>query len=145
MTGLSLPATETTLMGLRSLKEWKTLQSKLPEPNSTLFNLIAGQPSLRLDASETQVWSLADGSLNLKKMAEKFQIPIEKVRQIAFRLIVVGLVEEVPDIDAGIANNVDEEKAIAADADVQVINKSERTEISNSFLQSLVGFLQHKA
>ena len=78
-------------------------------------------------------------------MAEKFQIPIEKVRQIAFRLIVVGLVEEVPDIDAGIANNVDEEKAIAADADVQVINKSERTEISNSFLQSLVGFLQHKA
>jgi hypothetical protein len=74
-------------------------------------------------------------------MSERFQIPIEKVRQIAFRLIVVGLVEEVPDIDAGIA---DEEKAIAADANVQVISKSERTEISNSFLQSLVGFLQHK-
>jgi len=34
-------------------------------------------------------------------MAERFQIPLEKVQQIAFRLIVVGLVEEVPDIDAG--------------------------------------------
>jgi hypothetical protein len=141
MTGLSLPATETTLMGLRSLKDWKILQSKLPESNSTLFSLISGQPNLRLDANESQIWSLADGSINLKKMAERFQIPIEKVRQIAFRLIVVGLVEEVPDIDAGIA---DEEKAIAADANVQVISKSERTEISNSFLQSLVGFLQHK-
>jgi hypothetical protein len=141
MTGLSLPATETTLMGLRSLKDWKILQSKLPESNSTLFSLISGQPNLRLDANESQIWSLADGSINLKKMAERFQIPIEKVRQIAFRLIVVGLVEEVPDIDAGIA---DEEKAIAADANVQAVNKSERTEISNSFLQSLVGFLQHK-
>jgi len=46
MTGLSLPATETTLMGLRSLKDWKILQSKLPEPNSTLFNLISGHRSV---------------------------------------------------------------------------------------------------
>jgi hypothetical protein len=145
MTGLSLPATETTLMGLRSLKDWKILQSKLPDPSSTLFNLISGQPSLRLDASETQVWGLADGSTNLKKMAERFQLPIPKVQQIAFRLIVVGLVEEVPDIDLGMVNKVDEEKAIATDANVQAVNKSERTEISNSFLQSLVGFLQRKA
>jgi len=145
MTGLSLPATETTLMGLRSLKDWKNLQSKLPEPNSTLFNLVSGQPTVRLDASETQVWGLADGSINLKKIAEQFQLPILKVQQIAFRLIVVGLVEEVPDIDSGMLNKTDDAKAIATDANVQVISKSERTEISNSFLQSLVGFLQHKA
>ncbi len=143
MTGLSLPATETTLMGLRSLKDWKTLQSKLPEPNSTLFSIISGQPHLRLDAHETQVWGLADGSVNLKKIAAQFNLPIQKVQQVAFRLIVVGLVEEVPDIDAGMVNNV--EGAIATDANVQAVNKSERTEISNSFLQSLVGFLQHKA
>jgi len=52
------------------------LQSKLPSPDSTLFNLVSGQPNLRLDASEAQVWRLADGSMNLKKMAEQFQIPI---------------------------------------------------------------------
>jgi hypothetical protein len=78
-------------------------------------------------------------------MAERFQLPIPKVQQIAFRLIVVGLVEEVPDIDLGMVNKVNEEKAIATDANVQAVNKSERTEISNSFLQSLVGFLQRKA
>jgi hypothetical protein len=144
LTGLSLPATETTLMGLRSLKDWKILQSKLPEPTSTLFNLISGQPTVRLDASEAQILRLADGSINLKKLAERFQMSIEKVQQIAFRLIVVGLVEEVPDIDSGMANNVDEAKAIAADETVQVISKSDRTEISKSFLQSLVGFLQVK-
>jgi hypothetical protein len=143
MTGLSLPATETTLMGLRSLKDWKILQSKLPEPNSTLFSIISGQPQLRLDAHETQVWGLANGSANLKKIAEQFQIPIQKVQQVAFRLIVVGLVEEVPNIDSGMGNN--DEGAIDGDTSGQVISSSERTEISNSFLQSLVGFLQHKA
>jgi hypothetical protein len=145
MTGLSLPATETTLMGLRSLKDWKILQSKLPEPNSTLFNIVSGQSQLRLDNHETQVLGLADGSVNLKKMAVQFQIPIQKVQQIAFRLIVVGLVEEVPDIDGSMMNIADSAAAIDGDTGGRVVNSSERTQISNSFLQSLVGFLQHKA
>ncbi len=139
MTGLSLPATETTLMGLRSLKDWKALQSKLPEPNSTLFKLITGESQLRLDNQENQVWQYADGATNLKKIAENLQVPIAKLQQIAFRLIVVGLVEEVPDIDMGMPTS---------DADSNSGNQSvsnvDRSEISNSFLQSLVGFLQHK-
>jgi len=142
MTGLSLPATETTLMGLRSLKDWKILQSKLPEPSSTLFNIMIGESQLRLDASENQLLKLADGNANLKKMAEKLEMPIQKVQQIAFRLIVVGLVEEVPDIDRSMSSNGDD--AIASVDNGQLPN-TERTEISNSFLQSLVGFLQHKA
>jgi hypothetical protein len=78
-------------------------------------------------------------------MAEQFQIPIQKVQQIAFRLIVVGLVEEVPDIDAGMINITDSGALIDGDTSSKVSSSSERTEISNSFLQSLVGFLQHKA
>ena len=57
----------------------------------------------------------------------------------------VGLVEEVPDIDAGIMNIADSEAAINGDTSGQVIISSERTQISNSFLRSLVGFLQPKA
>jgi len=152
MTGLSLPATETTLMGLRSLKDWKILESKLPEPNSTLFNIISGQSPLRLDASETHVFSLADGSTRLKQMAERLSLPVVKVQQIAFRLVVVGLVEEVPDIDMGMFSNSPDnvDKAIATnnnpnDPNTEIKSTPERTPISNSFLQSLVGFLQHKA
>lgn len=145
MTGLSLPATETTLMGLRSLKDWKTLQSKFPEPNSTLFNIISGDSPLRLDAHENQILRFADGATSLKNMSNHLQLPIEKVQQIAFRLVVVGIVEEVPDIDMGAAANnvpVDMNEEVSPK---QVVNTPERTEISNSFLQSLVGFLQHKA
>lgn len=139
MTGLSLPATETTLMGLRSLKDWKALQSKLPEANSTLFKLIVGEPQLRLENLENQVWQYANGTTNLKKIAEKLGIPIAKLQQIAFRLIVVGLVEEVPDIDMGMPSAESDHAEVN-----QSINNSDRPEISNSFLQSLVGFLQHK-
>jgi hypothetical protein len=60
------------------------------------------------------------------------------LQQIAFRLIVVGLVEEVPDIDMGITS------AESDNGGHQSVINSDRTEISNSFLQSLVGFLQHK-
>jgi hypothetical protein len=146
MTGLSLPATETTLMGLRSLKDWKVLQSKLPDPSSTLFNILSDESSLRLDANETQVRNLADGMMNLKKMAEKLQIPLPKLQQIAFRLIVVGLVEEVPDIDMGMSNtsNGEEIKDIEGDTSGSLTSAPTRTEISSAFLQSLVGFLQHK-
>jgi hypothetical protein len=64
-------------------------------------------------------------------------------------LVVVGLVEEVPDIDMGMSssskasNNTD----IVTNNDTNGGMKStpDRTPISNSFLQSLVGFLQHKA
>jgi len=145
MTGLSLPATETTLMGLRSLRDWQILQSKLPDTSSTLFKIIYDEPHLRLDANESQVWKLADGSMNLKKMAERLQLPLPKIQQISFRLIVVGLVEEVPDIDMGITDNSDDLKGLDGDISGQLSNPPVRTEISNSFLQSLVGFLQHKA
>ena len=118
-----------------NLKSIRILQ---PDQLKLLFNL-------RLDASEAKVWRLTDGSMNLKKMTEQFQIPIQKVQQIAFRLIVVDLVEELPDIDAGIMNIADSESAIDGDTSGQAIISSERTEISNSFLQSLVGFVQHKA
>jgi hypothetical protein len=144
MTGLSLPATETTLMGLRTLKDWKILQSKLPEAGSTLFNIISGQPQFRLDANENQLWSLANGSTSLKKIADQLSLPIAKVQQIAFRLIVVGLVEEVPDIDMGMSNLVDKADA-DGDNNGQVATSPERTPISNSCLPSVVGFLQHKA
>jgi hypothetical protein len=96
MTGLSLPATEATLMGLRGMTDWTGLSSKLPAPDSALFSTIAGKPHLRLDFEESQVWESTDGNATLKAVAKKLNLSIEKIQQIAFRLIVVGLAEEDP-------------------------------------------------
>jgi hypothetical protein len=104
MTGLSLHANETSLMGLRSLKNWKKFQNKLPKVSSKLFSILPGQPYLRLDNQESQLMELANGSISLEAIAKKLALPILKVRQIAFRLIVVGLVDELPATDGSMMN-----------------------------------------
>jgi hypothetical protein len=96
MTGLSAPATDVTLAGLRNLKDWSALEDKLPEPESALLSIVEGQPHLKLNQSELRVWEFADGTVALKDVATRLDLSLDKVRKIAFRLSVVNLAEEFP-------------------------------------------------
>jgi Domain of unknown function (DUF4388) len=96
MTGLSAPATEVTLAGLRALKDWSALADKLPDPASALISAIDGKPQLRLNQTEWQVWEYTSGTVSISAIAKQLQLPIDKVQQIAFRLMVSGLAEEMP-------------------------------------------------
>lgn len=96
MTGLSAPATDVTLAGLRNLKDWSALEDKLPDPESALLSIVEGQPHLKLNQSELRVWEFADGTVALKDVATRLDLSLEKVRKIAFRLSVVNLAEEFP-------------------------------------------------
>lgn len=138
MTGLSVPATEATLMGLRVLRNWDALVDKLPDPNGGLVSIIEGQPHYRLDALEWQVWEYTKGTISLKAIARQLRIPLEKVQQIAFRLITVGLVEEVPLLLGTVPTQAVEPLP------AQLIQEAERQNVSQSFLQNLVGFLRSK-
>ena len=94
MTGLSIPASEATLNGLRMLRDWSALEKKLPDVTSGLVKKIAGKPQVRLEYSECQVLEYANGKLSVRDIAKTIELPLEKVQQIAFRLIVTNLVEE---------------------------------------------------
>jgi Domain of unknown function (DUF4388) len=59
MTGLSAPATDVTLAGLRNLKDWSTLEDKLPDPDAALLSIVEGKPHLKLNQSELMVWEFA--------------------------------------------------------------------------------------
>ena len=167
MTGLSLPATEVTLMGLRTLRDWTALEGKLPDPTSALSSVIGGQPQLRLESAEWQVWELANGSVSLRAIADQLGLPVEKVQQIAFRLIVVNLAAEVPIIAAStptvaastsVTDNLKEELTIIANAPTPAVaastpladnsppgmQSSSTSNVSKSFLHNLVGFLRGK-
>ncbi|HEY9708328.1 MAG TPA: DUF4388 domain-containing protein [Oculatellaceae cyanobacterium] len=96
MTGLSVPATEATLMGLRVLQNRDGLSAKLPNPYGGLVSIIVGKPQCRLDALEWQVWDYTNGTISLAAIAQQLKLPLEKVQQIALRFITVGLAEEVP-------------------------------------------------
>jgi len=138
MTGLSAAPTEVTLEGLRALKDWSALASKLPDPGSAITSLISGQPQLKINQQEWQVWEFANGTAPLTLVAEQLQLSLEKVQQIAFRLIMVALIEEIPLI-------IPTPNA-TPDPEVQALETptSSNKAVSQSFLNSLVGFLGSK-
>lgn len=96
LTGISLPAQEMGMLGLRVLKDWSGLSAKLSDPNYAIQRWSAQQPSFRLDRHELHLWNLADGETPLTQLAVRMGVSIEAVRQISFRLSSFRLVQEIP-------------------------------------------------
>ncbi len=144
MTGLSLSATEATLMGLRVLRDWRALADKLPEPTSALSRVVVGKRHLRLDSLEGRVWQTANGSVQLNALASQFKQPIEIIQQTAFRLISVGLVAEVPTIAPSRARPLGEDVLESVSLTENPTKENNGQALSNSFMQNLLGFLRSK-
>jgi uncharacterized tellurite resistance protein B-like protein len=102
MTGLSMPATEATLAGLRVLRDWNSLERKMPEIYSRLKKTSISQPKFRLERLENELLEHANEQMSLREIALSLNISLDKVRQVAFRLIVSNLVEEIFGIDTDI-------------------------------------------
>lgn len=134
MTGLSVVATEVILPGLRILKNWQGFKDKLPHPQSGLVSLICGQPNIRINQSEWSVWRLMDEKISLSQIAMRLGLSIEEVQRIAFRLIFVGLAEEVPMM-------LSEPVLDSADP-LFPTDVAEGEQLSPSFFRNLVGFLR---
>ncbi|AFY57040.1 hypothetical protein Riv7116_4621 [Rivularia sp. PCC 7116] len=94
MTGLSMITTEATIKGLRGLRNWSALTAKLPDPTSAILKKTEIISNVQLDSQESRVWECANGETDLSQIANKLSVPLEKVRQIAFRLIVSNLAKE---------------------------------------------------
>lgn len=144
MTGLSLSATEATLMGLRVLRDWRSLADKLPEPTSALSRVVVGKRHLRLDSLEGRVWQTANGSIPLNGLATQFKQPIEIIQQTAFRLISVGLVAEVPTIAPSRSRPSGEDVLESVSLTTNPTKENNGQALSNSFMQNLLGFLRSK-
>ena len=144
MTGLSLSATEATLMGLRVLRDWRSLTDKLPEPTSALSRIVVGKRHLRLDSLEGRLWQMANSSVPLDAIASQLKQPIEVIQQTAFRLISVGLVAEVPTLAPSRARCTEDDLLEPIAATVNPDKENNGQPLSNSFMQNLLGFLRSK-
>jgi len=142
MTGLSAPATEVTIAALRALKNWMALQDKLPDPSSAIMSAIEGKPTMKLNQSEWQIWEFANGSMALKAIAQQLGTPIEKIQQIAFRLMVIGIAQELPMLEPPLVPT--DAMILAPDPLPLTPAPPETARVSHSFLQNLVGFLKTK-
>lgn len=142
MTSLSIRATEATLVGLRVLQDWSPLSAKLPQFDSALSRVFIGKLHWHLDALESQLWQLTDDSVTLKVIAHELQKPPETIQKVAFRLISLGLVTEVPTVALSStrisAPELPELVAVAAG------NKADHhsSDLSSSFMENLFSFLR---
>ncbi|MBD2576457.1 DUF4388 domain-containing protein [Oscillatoria sp. FACHB-1406] len=138
MTGMSISGVEGILLGLRVLRDWSALTDKLPSPKIGLIKPLGAKLTLSLDSLERKVWDLADGMFSLEEIAVRTALPITAIQQTAFRLISVGLVEEVA-IEAYLPT-----LEIVAPLPEEPSDTPKQEEISPSFLKNLVGFLKSK-
>ena len=140
MTGLSLTAQEVALLGLRTLKNWDHLATKLPDPEFGLQRFSTNLGGLRLDTPELNVWKLALGEISIAKIALNLGLDVAKVQQIGFRLSVLGLLHEISVEPAQPPVN----KMIDAPKPVCVDGGNANVPVSASFLSNLMGFLKKK-
>ena len=141
MTGISLPAKQLSLFGLRMLRDWSGLNAKLPGSKSGLLRLTASAPTVRLDAQESKVWNLALGELSIDQIAIQLGLGVEKTRQISFRLMAIGLVQDVSMEPSPPPIN----KMMELPKLVVTNNDHTIAPVSASFLTKLMGFLKPKA
>jgi Domain of unknown function (DUF4388) len=139
MTGISLPAKEVCLLGLRMLRDWSGFTAKLPAPKSGLQRFSVTLPSFRLDTQESKVWKLALGELSIDQMAVQSNLSIDKVQQIGFRLCAIELLHQVS-IDP-LQPPVD--RLMNLPTPIIGSAKAPAT-VSTSFLSNLMGFLTRK-
>ena len=148
MTGISIKATEVALMALRALKNWKVLADVLPDTCSAIQTTVSNKPQIHLNAFEWQLWEFANGTVDLATIASQLNQATILVQQAAFRLMLAGLVEEVPLIkstlelnDGKISSTVENYLSMGA----KKSQKPDVRKVSTGFLQNLVGFLRSKA
>ncbi len=145
MTGLSLRATEVALMALRTLKNWEVLADALPDADSGIRSITENKPQIRLSALEWQVWEFANGKVALSAIAIQLQQTTLLIQQAAFRLMLAGLVEEVPAVTSTLEFHdypMDANWDNHSKAGSKKSKEQETLKISSSFLQNLVGFLR---
>jgi hypothetical protein len=140
LTGLTAPPRDVTLAGLRALRDWTMLLDKLPEAASGIVSTIIGKPQLRLNQLESQVWEFTKGDVTIQHIAKQLQLPLEKIQQVAFRLMVMGLAEEVPFVEV-------ESPTQKQDYGMPIPRSSGSSSSapSSAFLLSLLGHFKDKA
>lgn len=145
MTGLSLRTLEVALMAVRGLKNWNMLAEVLPDVSSGIRSKTNDKPQIHLNTLEWQVWELADGSVSLSAIAYKLNQSITIVQQAAFRLMLVGLVEEVSLAESTLSLENYPMNSNSDNSFTSGFKKSKPLQtrnVSASFLQNLVGFLK---
>jgi hypothetical protein len=140
MTGKKLEALTILLQAMRSLKKLNTrLKEQIPDPNSGLIQLTE-RLHFKLLPVEACLFDNANGQSPLKKLAQKNLFEIKDVQEAALRLILSGLVEEIP-VTKTISTCLEDK--IVLPSEINTVSLKEKNQVRNSFLGNLVNLLRN--
>jgi hypothetical protein len=145
MTGFGVRALKIALFTMRTMHNWQSLTDVLPKATSALQPL-RDQPDLQLEPLEWHLWEFADGITPLATIVLHMNQSLILVQRAAFRLMIAGLVEEmpiakIPNLPASSFLRLATSPSLESDDE----NKDpEKSRLNASFLQNLVGFLRSK-
>jgi hypothetical protein len=136
MTGISMQAQEIGLLGLRVLRNWDNLSKRLPDPQYAVQRLSLEEPLFKLDRNEMKLWKLADAETPLYKLAIAMNLSVEALQKVAYRLIIFGLVQEIP-VEV-LQPPIDRDMEIPELVPIHEVKNT----VSTSFLGNLMSFLK---
>lgn len=147
MTGLGVKPLKIALLTLRTMHNWNNLVDLLPEATSALQPL-KDQPDIQLEPLEWHLWEFADGVTPLAALVLQLNQPLIQIQRAAFRLIIAGLVEEIP--VATVLRAQSAEPLVPPDLSSLLVTNHwvrtpEQPQFSQLFLQNLISFLWSKA
>lgn len=146
MTGISLRGTEVALSALRKTKNWERFNHQLPD-NSSGLQRLTPKSQYRLVYLEQELWKYSNSVTSIKDIAKTLENSDVEVKRAAFRLMMAGLVEEVPQANLGLSM-VNVRPLSVATASVAASNNNRQTDqqlnANPSLIQNFVNFLRQK-
>ncbi|MBD2663124.1 hypothetical protein B6N60_00674 [Richelia sinica FACHB-800] len=138
MTGISASTKEVMLAALRMLKNGKMIKHKLPKLSSGLVNKNFSQTELRLNQLEYQVWELTQEPIAIREIAQRLNLNEQQVQQVALRLMVIGLLTEVPSFLEVVSSESLRSTTLIG---TELASVASEVTQNQSFFKELVGFL----
>ena len=140
MTGESCEVTEIILRYMRSLSSLsKPLKQQVPQAHSGIIRLESDR-DVSLSPIENCLLDDANGESSLKKIAQKTLFEISDLQQAALRLILIGLIDEVPVSSYALATAGPSTDSLP---EVSRANKA-KVKQDSSLFGNLVSFLRNK-
>lgn len=147
MTGHHMKPTQVSIYALRLINNKDIFADQLPEASFGLKQLV-DQPHVKLMPLEQQLWELSDGKTSLYQMAAITEQPLEKIRFIAFCLIVIGLVDEIflpsSDSDNGDIKLLPENSLGSVVNQEKILKPQAASQDKESLIYNLLGFVRKK-
>ena len=144
MTGKQRKVMELSLVAMRDFSDWSRFADDIPQADMGLRKL-AKSCKIKLTSLEQYIWSSANGSISLKKLAKQKKVDLKTLQYTALSMIFSGLVEELPVVKSAeqfISNSPEKLRPNLVGVRNTAVKSKAKIKVSNSLINNLVSFLK---